>query len=153
MRATATTARAKRIVMFRVFFVVKSVALVIVKAMAPAATTVTMSTVLLTMASEAVPPPKKPALDAPKLPITPLMTFTTRGMAAGTACPSPSPLCGVERARASISASDLDPRGVVDQVGRVDALDEAGRPLVLGKELEDREGGDVRPGGYLGHLP
>ena len=52
--------------MFRVFFAVKSVALVIVKAMAPAATTVTMSTVLFTMASEAVPPPKKPAVEGPQ---------------------------------------------------------------------------------------
>jgi hypothetical protein len=72
--ARATTARAKRIVMLRVFFAVKSVALVIVKAMALAATSMTMSSALLTMARDAVPPPKKPAVEAPKLPMTPLMT-------------------------------------------------------------------------------
>ena len=59
----ASTDRAKSTVMLRVFLAVKSVALVIVNAMAPAATTVIRETALLTMAREAVPPPKKPAVE------------------------------------------------------------------------------------------
>ncbi len=88
VRTTAKTARENRIDMLRVFFDVKSVALVIVNAIAPAATTVMRATAPLMMARDAVPPPKKAAVEVPKLPMTPLMTFTTSGMATGTAYPS-----------------------------------------------------------------